>query len=103
MSDDKFEREYAELERQHAAGEISYDDWAAKGADVVARHQEACPHPNPYLDGSTYVCDDCGAGLVPNLGGAVVVKSGCVVVAVALLGGVAAATYGVVEAVRHLA
>lgn len=101
---DRWDREYDELDRLYAAGKIDDDELARRGAEVVSRQELACPHTNTYVDGDAYGCDDCGAKLRRNDGGgAVVVKSGCAVVAAALLGAAVAATYGVIEAVRHLA
>ena len=102
------------LEKLHEQGKISYDEMVDGQSKQLDRLQKRCNHSTTeveWLDGRRIVwCanDDCsiklddGRGSTGSHGSAVKVKGGCAIVAITLVGGVAAVGWSVLEAARSI-
>jgi hypothetical protein len=97
----------AKYQRQHNAGEISYDEMVKRESAELDWIQKRCPHKNREPDHATVWCDDCGADLGPSAstgdsGGLVVVKGGCVVVGAMLIGAITAVAWSLIETAQAI-
>lgn len=95
-------------ERQHNAGEISYNEMVNRQSAEIDWIQAHCPHKNREGDYATVLCSDCGKSLGASAsvsgggGGLVVVKGGCSVVVMTLVGTAIPVAWGLIETARAI-